>query len=617
VGEPELDPHWRPQALVLGEGDALAYEPLEADVVRLFDSPIAVRERSLEIRGEAGTSHQALLVLGALPESVPFPGPGAELLFHPLEEVGFGVDAAVSCRWVANADAAALVRRRVVDADNIYREEAHGDHGPSPEGARRPAAARALEDYVTGDGRPPLLKATISLAIGAATREELEERVSRLRRAYGASVRLHRPLGEQVRLFREHFPAQGTQVPDYADYLLLEQLGAMVPSATHAVGSDAGPYLGHTLSGSRAPVLLDLTEASRTSRPPSVLLAGTLGSGKTMALQLLLYGRFLAGSRIVDIDPKGDHRLDELPGMAGHVECVELGPDPRFRGLLDPLRVAPPGTEEELATSFLLDVIGSRDEDVRLAIREAVKEVVAGLRADARPAHCGLVIERLEAAGEPASRRAARALGVYADTGLAQLGFGADDHAPRIAGERRVTSLRIRNLPRPAPGTPREEWSEEERIGQAVLRLVAAYAMRLMAEDRARHKVLGFDEAWFLLGDAAGRRLIEHLNRWGRSENATPLLVTHLVSDADELDNLIGIRLVFGQESEREARAALALLRLDPDDERGRSRLLSFRRGRCFLRDLEGRVASIQVDPGPELLRALDTTPGAHLAEAA
>jgi hypothetical protein len=179
-----------------------------------------------------------------------------------------------------------------------------------------------------------------------------------------------------------------------------------------------------------------------------------------------------------------------------------------------------------------------------------------------------------------------------------------------------VTSLRIRNLPRPAPGTPREERGEEERVGQAVLRLVAAYAMRLMSEDRARHKVLGFDEAWFLLGDAAGRRLIEHLNRWGRSENATPLLVTHLVSDADELDNLIGARLIFGQESEREARAALALLRLDPDDERLRSRLLSFRRGRCYLRDFEGRVASIQVDPGPELLRALDTTPGAHAGTA-
>ena len=115
---------------------------------------------------------------------------------------------------------------------------------------------------------------------------------------------------------------------------------------------------------------------------------------------------------------------------------------------------------------------------------------------------------------------------VYAETGLARLGFGRHDSEPLEAGSRQVTSLRIRKLARPLPGTSRAELSEEERIGQAVLRLVAAYAMHLMGSDRTRHKVLGFDEAWFLLGDAVGRRLIEHLNRWARSEFATPILVT-------------------------------------------------------------------------------------------
>jgi hypothetical protein len=64
-------------------------------------------------------------------------------------------------------------------------------------------------------------------------------------------------------------------------------------------------------------------------------------------------------------------------------------------------------------------------------------------------------------------------------------------------------------------------------------------------------------------------------------------------------------------EAESEAAKALALLRLDPGDERLRQRLLQFRRGRCFMRDYEGRVGTIQVDPGPELVALLDTTPGA------
>jgi hypothetical protein len=161
----------------------------------------------------------------------------------------------------------------------------------------------------------------------------------------------------------------------------------------------------------------------------------------------------------------------------------------------------------------------------------------------------------------------------------------------------------------PTPGTPRSELTEAERTGQAILRLLAAYAMRLMGADRSRHKLLGFDEAWFLLQDAAGRRLVEHLNRWGRSEFATVVLVTHLISDAQAIDNLIGTRLVFGLESEAEARRALELLRLDPEDAEQRRSLLGFRRGRCLMRDLDGQLAGVQVAPPEEALIAFDTTP--------
>lgn len=605
LAEPTLDLHHRPQALVLAAGDELAYRPLRGDLLRWTNHPITSTGRTLTIETEHGTSHQAHLALGAMPTTVQFPGAAAELLFAPIESAGFGVDATICIRHVANDRAAALVRRKVVDADNIYGEEAQGAHGATTDGARRPHAARALEDYLSGDARPPLLHTTVSLAVAADTSELLEERVAQLRSLY-APVALHRPLGDQQRLFVEHFPGHCTQIADYADYLLVEQLGAMVPTATTAVGPDRGAYIGHTLTGSGQPVLHDPTEASRTSRPPATLLAGTLGSGKTVALQLLLYQAFLQGARVVDIDPKGDHQLDQLPGMAGQVERIELTAGAEHRGLLDPLRIAPPGTAEDLAVSFLCDVLPQPiAPEWRAEIRRAVKAVCQA----GGPQCCEAVIEQLRRGEDPAPK-VAGVLEVYADTGLAQLGFATGDSTVDPAGDKQVTSLRIRNLPRPLPGTPRTELSEEERIGQAILRLLAAYAMHLMGHDRSRHKALGFDEAWFLLSDAAGRRLIEHLNRWGRSENATPFLVTHLISDAEELNNLIGTRLVFGMESDKEAAAALELLRLDPADDRQRQRLLAFRKGACLMRDLHGRVAPVQIDPAdPALLEALDTTP--------
>jgi hypothetical protein len=37
---------------------------------------------------------------------------------------------------------------------------------------------------------------------------------------------------------------------------------------------------------------------------------------------------------------------------------------------------------------------------------------------------------------------------------------------------------------------------------------------------------------------------------------------------------------------------------------------MAFRRGRCLMRDFEGRVSPVQIDLGdPRLLAALDTTP--------
>jgi AAA-like domain len=607
VADPPVERDFTPQALVVEsadeEGEA-RFRPLEADVLRLMDTPINVERRSLRIETDAGESHQAFVCLGALPEVVPFPGRRAELLFAPLEALDFPVDAAFTARFVPNDEAVRLVRRRIVDADMMFAEESIGDHGPSALSASRPELVRVLEEHLTSADRPPLLRASISLAIGASSAEELEERVERVQREYG-SVKLHRPLGEQIRLFVAHLPGQPSQVSDYDDYLTIDQFGAMVPVATHAVGSTVGPYIAHTLSGAGQPVLFDPTEASRTSRAPATLLAGTLGSGKTLCMELIMYQAFLAGSTICDIDPKGDHALERLPGVEGHLEVIELSPDERFRGLLDPLRIGSEDTREDLAYNFLVNLLpdpvpAAWQTELRLAVQVVAHGAARG---------CGHVIEQLERGSDDA-RDAARALHIHATSGLARLGFATADMTHPEPGARQITSLRIRNLTLPLPGTPRSEMLDEERIGQAVLHLLAVYALRLTTADPRRHSVLGFDEAWVLLADASGRSLVDRISRLGRAQNVTPLLATQMLGDVDELDGLIGAAFCFGVETEREARRALRLLGLDEDDDGLQQRLMAFRRGRCLMRDFEGRVSPVQIDLGdPRLLAALDTTP--------
>ena len=610
LGEPEVDGLHEPRALVFERNGEAVLRPLEADVMRWVDSFIEHRSRCLVVESERGRVWQAQLVAGALPERASFPGARVELMFAPIESLPFAVDVSLNARYLPNELALRVARRRIQDADQIVRAESDGDQGVSDQGYERTQHARDLLGYLQSTSRPPLLRATLALAIAAPDEAELERRVEMCRRAYG-EVRLHRPLGDQLELFCQHLPGQRTRVAGYDDTLTPEQVAAMVPTATHAAGSTRGFYLGHTLSGSRQPVRFNLREGSDRNRNTAVLSVGALGSGKTTLDQKLKYEGFLLGARIVDCDPKGDHRFHLLDEVAPHTDVITLRPDPALRGVLDPLRVAPDHLRQDATVSFLRDLLPGRAEPAwETSVVKAVDIVV---RRSRQPT-CLEVVRALRE-GDEIDAQVAKTLEVYAHAGLTQLGFADPDVPPPRAGHRQVTYLPIRDLPSPEPGTARTEYSQVERVGEQIVRLIAMFAMQLMGSERGRLKLFSFDEGWRLLKDPVGRTLLAALQRMGRSELAVPIISTQLVSDMvlgdrESLENLLGATFVFGMRSEAEARRALTLLGLDPGDRHLVQRLLDFDAGRCLFRDHTGRVAAIQVElVVPGLLRALSTTP--------
>jgi AAA domain-containing protein len=612
VGEPLVDGLHQPRALTFERNGEAMLAPLEADVVRWMDGYIEHRGRALKIESEVGTSWQAHLVVGALPERVQFPGARVELMFAPVESLPFAIDLSLNARYLPNELAVRIARRRIQDADQIVRAESDGDQGISDLGYERTQEARDLLAYLQASSRPPLLRATLVIAVAATAESELEERVEMCRRAYG-EIRLHRPLGDQLQLFFQQLPGQRTRVAGYDDTLTSEQIAAMMPTAAHRAGSARGFYLGHTLSGSMQPVRFNLREGSDSDRNATILSVGALGSGKTTLAQKLKYEGFLQGARVVDCDPKGDHRFHLLEEVAPHAECVTLRPDPSLRGVLDPLRVAPAHLRQDAAVSFLRDLLPGRAEPAwETAVVGAVDRVISR----AREPTC-LEVVRALSDGDETDAQVAKALEVYARSGLTQLGFA--DPAVRLpaVGESQVTYLPIRDLPGAQPGTPRSEYSQAERVGEQIVRLIAMFAMHLMGAERDRLKLFCFDEGWRLLGDPIGRTLLGSLQRMGRSELAVPIISTQLVTDAligerESLENLLGATFVFGMRSESEAARALALLGLDPEDRRMRQSLLSLEAGRCLFRDHSGRVEAVQVEVvAPSLLRAFSTTPRA------
>jgi hypothetical protein len=188
LGDPTRDAHWQPAAVMVETTDGrLAYEPLETDLVRHANAPILEEDRALIVDAPEGRSHQAMLAVGALPEEAEFPGT-AELVFAPLEGVDFPVDCVLHARWMGNREAIARVRRRILDADNAFSEQLTSAHGPLSFAAEENRQlARELDAYLQSHERPPLLKAAISLAAGAPSREELERRVEAFTTSSGRS----------------------------------------------------------------------------------------------------------------------------------------------------------------------------------------------------------------------------------------------------------------------------------------------------------------------------------------------------------------------------------------------------------------------------------------------
>lgn len=428
VAEPELEEAWEPDALVLGDGEGEpVYEPLGHDLWRCANAPMSEdpgEPPSLMVEAEEGTSFQAFLCAGSLAEEAEFPG-NAELLFAPLEDAGFPADAVVHARWIGNREALGQVRKRILDVEHAWREQAEGAQaGPGWQAEEDRELAREYEAVLQSSAHPPMLRAYLGVAVGAADRTELERRVEVLRERFG-EVRLHRPRGLQHRLFFDHLPrTDAGSLGDYRQQMTVEQLGATVPTASAALGSPQGPYIGHTPGGASRPVRYDPTEAPRTARPSAVLLAGTLGSGKTLAAQAIAYGAERRGSLVVDFDPKPDHNLEGVPELEGRVEVVELSGDPQHRGKLDPLLVGLPELREELASSYLLELLRDPPPAWENAIDRAVRDAVrAGERSLMR------VVARLRESEAEAAREAGEALEVLSDFGLARLGFAAERSA--------------------------------------------------------------------------------------------------------------------------------------------------------------------------------------------
>jgi type IV secretory pathway VirB4 component len=276
---------------------------------------------------------------------------------------------------------------------------------------------------------------------------------------------------------------------------------------SHDAGTGlAGESLGQCQYGSS--FVLDVFDAYAVGlvSNPNVIVAGSIGAGKSTVVKMQLERALRRGRRAVVVDPKGEY--GELAARHG-VRPIALGrdgwcspfpPDEREgRHLLRALVASAQGFALSSEQHFALDEVWQRLEVQPKRVLFALYQLLA---------------THLESTTPTAERSIALVLHRFIHGDLAGL-FDGPGEPLRFTGDLVVVDLS-------------SQWSSHS-LAIAALSVVAA-AQRVVGDPRSPGYLV-IDEAWALLSDPAALRWLQGSWKLARSRGLSHVMVLHRWSD--------------------------------------------------------------------------------------
>ncbi|MFC4767170.1 ATP-binding protein [Effusibacillus consociatus] len=554
-------------------------------------------------------SYQAFFHVVDVPEEVPVAG--SEWLYL-LEDLPFPTEVSLRFRVESPHEAAQGLQRNrkaLRDQRREYREAA--EEAPiSLEWAGK--RGRVLENKLQKG--MPLIHVDAWINVAGSNREEVEARATTLSQLYSnRQIRVVRAPGDQAKGFLQFVPGIAMlkdTIPMDPNYLAAAML-----HGSREIGDPLGDYIGRTRQG--IPVLLDLRRpmSQELNRSGAIVIVGTLGSGKSVLKKTLYYQAFNQEAIVFAIDPKGeDHCFAQLPEFQREMAVLNFAPHSPTR--LNPFRLS---ESEERCHSIALDFLsllleGTKNDERADVILEAVERVFSQPKRDMfqlirilQELAEELPVEAMAAE----ARRCATRLQTYAKSPYGKFVFSKDGEGITDLTGVRFVVVSLSGLPLPKRvGT---NLTFNERFGLGLMYLVASLGREFMFHSPTHVlKIFGIDEAWMLKAFPEGALLIDEIIRMGRSFDIVPMIVTQNPSDVsdEEIRNNLGSIFCFRTEDPRAVRDNLVLLGLDRDDEDMRQSFRDLRSGECYMRDIEGRIGWVRIEPLPsDLLELFNTSP--------
>lgn len=584
------------------------------DLLKLTRCLMEEHQKYICLTREKERSYVAYLTIDTVVGEMEFPS--SELFYYQQEMFDFPVDVSMNVEIIGNKKALGIIRNKKKELED-QQEHAYKNNMDVEEAVENGIYdSEELENELIAT-KDCLYKLSYVVRVAAKSAEQLELRVDEIKDFYNdRDIRLVRPFGDMLGLSWEFLPASRRYINDYVQYVTADFLAGLGFGASQMLGDEYGIYIGWNRATGKSvyinPALAAQGVKGTATNALAKALLGSLGGGKSMLENLLLYYVALRGGRVLIIDPKSErgHWADGLPEFGKEINIINLTSEEKNKGLLDPFAIMKRTKDaESLAMDILTYLTGItiNDSDKFPELREAVRRVAGRDKKGLM-----LVVEELHQAGNPVAENLARHIDGFCDYDFAQLLFSDGTVERTIDLDRQLNIIQVQDLVLPDVNTQPLEYSSMERLSVAMLIAISSFALDFIYSDRKNFKNVGLDEAWSILSVAQGKALAGKSIRAGRSMNAAVDIVTQNADDVgdEKMKNNIGAKFAFRSTDEVEIAKTLRFFGLDAEDEGNQRTLRGLDNGECLYQDINGRVGVLCVDVMfRELFDVFDTRP--------
>lgn len=363
------------------------------------------------------------------------------------------------------------------------------------------------------------------------------------------------------------------------------------------------------------------------------LVAGFVPTHNTFYAQLLCYQFQLQGIPVFFVNPKGSDSLRDYAEFCGG-QLIRISDATQKPGAFDPFRFADPETIVQIAQEHITTSLNERGNGLTMEQNIAVGEAISkGVRmAQEMVARNGGSIADYGSVGQslhflpPHHAQIAKNIWAFArQNPNFALGIAIEPRGEMTA-ETNFTLVEFDQEAALPERTNPNELTMVENSAIAAQRILWRAGIEIMR--KAGGGVVAGDEAWTFLSSPQASRIIDSLNRKGRSMQIFLMLMTQRIADvvAADLEAYLSRVGVFHLEDKREIEAALQLCRMelrpdlvelirnakpepaDPGDpERGIPGRPA-RPSQMIFKDIEGRHGVVTVEPVLERYRLAFST---------